>query len=63
MASLLLFDESTFRPLLDRGVSTNSDFRPVLDLGAERARFDASRAEGLYSLGVSRVDLARLLRS
>jgi predicted membrane-bound spermidine synthase len=63
MASLLLFDETTFRPLLDRGVSTNSDFRPVLDLGAERARFDASRAEGLYSLGVSRVDLARLLRS
>jgi predicted membrane-bound spermidine synthase len=62
MASLLLFDETTFRPLLARGVTINSDFRPVLDLGAERARFEGSRAEGLYSFGVSRVDLARLLR-
>jgi predicted membrane-bound spermidine synthase len=62
MAPLLLFDETTFRPLLDQGVTTNSDFRPVLDLGAERARFEGSRADGLYSFGVSRVDLARLLR-
>jgi spermidine synthase len=62
MASLLLFDETTFRPLLDQGVTPNSDFRPVLDLGAERARFESSSAAGLYSFGVSRADLARLLR-
>jgi hypothetical protein len=43
-------------------VTTNSDFSPVLDLGAERARFEGSRAEGLFSFGVSRVDLARLIR-
>jgi hypothetical protein len=62
MASLLLFDETTFRPLLDRDVAANSDFHPVLDLGAERARFEGARADGLFSFGVSRVDLARLLR-
>jgi len=62
MAPLLLFDETTFQPLLDRGVTTNSDFSPVLDLGAERARFEGSRAEGLFSFGVSRVDLARMIR-
>jgi spermidine synthase len=63
MPPLLIFDETTFRPLLDLGVTTNSDFTPVLDLGAERARFEGSRAEGLFSFGVSRVDVARLLRN
>ena len=62
MESLLLFDETTLRPILRRGVRANSDFRPILDLGAERARFEQSIAEGVYSLGVSRVDLTRLLR-
>jgi predicted membrane-bound spermidine synthase len=57
-----LFDETTFRPVLNRGVQPNSDYRPVLDLGAERARFDQTRALGLYSFGVSRVDLTRVLR-
>lgn len=58
MEALLLFDENTFRALLDLGVPANSDFRPILDGGAERTRFDKVRADGVYSFGVSRVDLA-----
>jgi hypothetical protein len=61
MASLLLFDERTFRPILDEGVPANSDFRPILDLGAERARFLGWRAEGLFSMAANRLDLRRML--
>lgn len=60
--SLALFDESTLRPLLDRGLPANSDFRPILDLGAERARFDLAFAHGAFSFATSPLDLARLLR-
>lgn len=62
MESLALFDESTLRPLLDRGLPTNSDFHPILDLGAERARFDLAFAHGAFSFATSPLDLARLLR-
>jgi spermidine synthase len=62
MESLLLFDETTLRPLLRQGVRANSDFRPILDLGAERARFEQVMADGAFSFAASRVDLARLLR-
>jgi hypothetical protein len=61
MESLLLFDETTLRPLLDAGPEPNSDFRPLLDLGAERARFLQTLASGTYGLAASRVDLPRLL--
>ena len=62
MESLVLFDETTFRALLDQPtVPSNSDFRPLLDLGAERARFEGRSADGVYSFGSSRVDLARVL--
>lgn len=61
MASLALFDETTFRPLLSRGIPSNSDFRPILDLGAERARFLGHRADGLFSLAANRLDLRRML--
>jgi predicted membrane-bound spermidine synthase len=61
MVSLALFDETTFRPLLSRGVTANSDFHPILDLGAERARFLGHRAEGLFSLAANRLDLRRML--
>ena len=61
MTSLLLFDETTLRPLLDQGIRPNSDYRPLLDLGAERARFERTTAAGAYSLGTERVDLPRLL--
>ncbi len=61
MDALLLFDQNTFRAVLDQGVQANSDFRPLLDLGAERTRFDQAAAEGAYSLAISRVDLARYL--
>lgn len=61
MGALLLFDERTFRALLDRGTVANSDYRPVLDLGAERARFEQTAADGVYSFAVSPVDLARVL--
>ncbi len=61
MESLLLFDETTFRALLDRGAPVNSDYRPVLDAGAEHARFLRTHAEGAYSFVESRVDLGRAL--
>lgn len=57
----LLFDQNTFRAILDRGVPANSDYMPLLDLGAERARFEQEGADGVYSFAVSRVDLTRLL--
>ncbi|HUF76765.1 MAG TPA: hypothetical protein VMM35_10835, partial [Longimicrobiales bacterium] len=62
MESLLLFDETTLRPILRRGVRPNSDFRPVLDLRAERARFENASAVGVQGLATSSVDLPRLLR-
>jgi hypothetical protein len=58
---LLLFDETTFRGVLDGGVPANSDYRPVLDLGSERARFLDASAEGLLSLAHSRFDLLKNL--
>jgi len=61
MEALLLFDEGTFRLLLDAGEPPNSDFRPILDIGAERSRFDKLTAEGINSFAVSRIDLARYL--
>lgn len=61
MEALLLFDETTFRAILDQGVEANSDYHPILDLGAERARFEQTAAEGAYSFAISRVDLGRHL--
>ncbi len=63
MEALLLFDNHTFRDVLRGEVAANSDFFPILDLGAERARFRQTAAEGVYSFGVSRVDLGRYLSS
>lgn len=63
MEALVLFDETTLRPLLRGQVRPNSDFWPVLDLGAERARFEQTVASGIRSFGTSRVDLARLVRA
>jgi spermidine synthase len=62
MESLLLFDETTLRPVLEQGVRANSDYHPILDLGAERARFERASASGVSGLATSRVDLPRLLR-
>ena len=63
MEALLMFDQDTFRPVLDGDVPMNSDFHPFLDSGAERARFRQSAAEGVYSFAVSRVDLGRHIAS
>lgn len=57
MEALFLFDQGTFRRVLDGAVTVNSDFRPVLDLGAERARFEQSAAQGMYTFATSRVSL------
>lgn len=59
MRPLFLFDEITFRPVLDSGVRPNSDYRPILDLEAERSRFHQRSALGVYSLASSRVNLQR----
>ncbi len=62
MSSLVMFDERTFRPLLDDGaVRANSDFHPVLEAGAERARLESGYAEGMYSFSANRLDLRRVL--
>ena len=58
---LFMFDQSTFRALLDGGVAANSDFHPLLDVRAERARFERRAAEGAYSFADSRVRLQHLL--
>lgn len=61
LGSLLLFDETTFRAVLDGDVTPNSDYDPVLDAGAERARFDQSYARGLHGMAVDAIDLRRML--
>jgi spermidine synthase len=61
MEALLLFDDRTFRSVLDGGVPVNSDYDPILDVGSERARFEQTFAQGVYSFGTSRVDLTRYL--
>jgi len=61
MQALTLFDETTFRSVLDRSIEPNSDYHPILDLGAERARFEGASAEGLLSFASSRVDVRRNL--
>jgi predicted membrane-bound spermidine synthase len=45
---------ATFGPLLDRGITANSDFEPLLDLGAERGRYLSRTAEGFASLNAPR---------
>ena len=62
MRALELFDETTFRAVLERGVAPNSDYRPILDSGAEASRFRQQTAEGTYAFATSRLDLARVLR-
>ena len=57
LESAFLFDQSFVAPVLV-SVTPNSDFRPVLDLGAERARFESSQAEGVLSTANDRIDLA-----
>lgn len=59
--ALWLADASTLEPLLYDWQPSNSDFHPVLDLGAERARFEGGRADGLLSLTSDGLDLAAVL--
>ncbi len=59
--TLFLFDETTFRPLLARGVRANSDYAPILDVGAERARFERRTAEGVFSFAINGLHLQHLL--
>ncbi len=56
--ALELFDQTTMEPLVS-AAAPNSDFHPILDLGAERARFARTGADGFASLGTARVDLWR----
>lgn len=57
MEGLRLGGRRAFAPLLDDGISLNSDYYPVLDLGAERTRFKRVTAEGIIALGSSRFPL------
>ena len=61
MEGLRLGGRRAFAPLLDGGVSLNSDYYPVLDLGAERTRFQRTTAEGIIALGSSRFPLGLVL--
>lgn len=57
LQALFLFDDRTFELVLRQGIEANSDFRPTLDLGAERARFEKTLAEGVYSFAIDRIDI------
>jgi hypothetical protein len=61
MEGLRLGGRRAFAPLLDSGLSLNSDYYPVLDLGAERTRFQRTTAEGIIALGSSRFPLGLVL--
>jgi spermidine synthase len=61
MTALSMFDQTTFRAVLDGGVQPNSDYHPLLDVGAEKARLEGTHADGLYSFSSNRLDLSRLL--
>jgi hypothetical protein len=61
MEALLLFDQDTFRPILQE-VRPNSDFQPTLEMNAERARFLGTTAQGVYSFAADRIDLQRAWR-
>ncbi|HYD51497.1 MAG TPA: fused MFS/spermidine synthase [Gemmatimonadaceae bacterium] len=52
---------AALRPLLATVTAPNSDYHPVLDVGAERARFLRTTAEGLSELGSMRFDMAAAL--
>jgi predicted membrane-bound spermidine synthase len=56
-----LFGRAELEPLAERWEFPNSDYRPVLDLGAERARFLDSFADGVYGLARDRFRLAAAL--
>ena len=52
--ALRLADHRALAPLVRTGVVPNSDFHPVLDLGAERARYLESAADGFFNLAADR---------
>jgi predicted membrane-bound spermidine synthase len=61
LEGLQMFGRAELEPLADGWESPNSDYRPVLDLGAERARFLDSFADGVYQLARDRFRLAAAL--
>jgi hypothetical protein len=62
LVSLWMFDRATVAPLLDAGrIDANSDYAPVLELGAERARFLDTTANGVYGMASDPLRLAAAL--
>jgi hypothetical protein len=57
MEATRLGGRATLGPLVARFPQPNSDFFPHLDLGAERTRFLARQASGLFGLSAERFDL------
>ena len=57
MEATRLGSRSSLGPLIDAAPQVNSDFFPHLDNGAERARYSASRAIGLWGLSNERMDV------
>jgi hypothetical protein len=56
-AALHLLDRAALVPLLQAWPEGNSDFFPVLDLGADRARYMHTQADGLLRLSKARVNI------
>ena len=56
--AMRLANRATLAPLIDAGVSPNSDYFPTLDLGAERARYLRLMADGFVRLNSDRFGLA-----
>jgi predicted membrane-bound spermidine synthase len=57
MEAAYMVSRAGLAPLLDKRVAANSDFYPILDLGTERTRYLATRADGFARLHAERFDL------
>ena len=60
--ALWLADRDVLAPLIEAGISANSDEYPTLDLGAERERYLSHTADGFTTLGTLRFDPLAALR-
>ena len=61
LESTRLTHRAALAPLLDNWEAVNSDFYPLLDLGAERARYLRTSAEGIISLRMTGFDFTAAL--
>jgi len=59
--ALRMANREVLAPMIETGITANSDFYPVLDLAAERTRFLRSQSTGILGLGIDRFPLGVVL--